>query len=313
MKGGIKARAFGRRTSGSALIAVLWLIMLLSFITVAAIRVVGFDLDVAAANIHGFRAKQLAEMGIAVGANPAVERIDPILKQWDGDEGFEVTLTSEGGKFNINAILMRDDKNLLKSMFIDWGMDIDQAAEVADALGDWIDPNDEESLNGAEVAYYEEIGRINQPFNRPFYDLDEMRLVRGMDLVEALRPDWRDWFTIWSAGGLDINEATDEMIAVAAEVTLEEAMLIPEAVRGPDEIRDTEDDAPFQSQQEALALIGVDGSLRPDILQRFSANETTTRIESTGIAPGAKRRITLVVRNRTGQPAILQRTEEVVP
>lgn len=298
---------------GSALIAVLWLITLLAFISVAAIRVVGFDLDVATANIHGFRAKQLAEMGVAVGANPVVERSDPILRQWSGDEGFEVTLTSEGGKFNINRILMQDDKNLLKNMFIGWGMEIDQAAAVADSLGDWIDPDDEESLNGAEVKYYEDLGRVNQPFNRPFYDLDEMRLVRGMDLVDALRPDWREWFTVWSTGGLDVNEASAEKISVAAESSLEEAMIIPETVRGPDGARDTEDDAPFRSPQEALALIGVDGSVRPDILNRFSANETTTRIESTGITPGAKRRITLVVRNRTGQPAILERTVEVIP
>jgi len=57
-------------------------------------------------------------------------------------------------------------------------------------------------LNGAEKKYYEGEGRINQPFNRPFYNIDEMALVRGMDLVEAVRPDWRNWFTIWSAGPL---------------------------------------------------------------------------------------------------------------
>jgi hypothetical protein len=309
----MKVRGASGKRRGVALIAVLWLIMLLSFIAVATIRVVGFDLDVASSNIHGFRAKQLAEMGIAVGANPAVERIDPILSQWSDGEGFEVRLISEGGKFNINQILMQEDMNLLQNMFIDWGMDIDQAAAVADGLADWVDANDQESLNGAEVAYYEEIGRINQPFNRPFYNLDEMRLVRGMDLVEALRPDWREWFTVWSGGGLDVNEASAEMISVAAEVGVDEAAIIPEMVRGPDAERDTEDDTPFQSPQEALALIGVDGSLRPDILNRFSANETTTRIESTGISVGAKRRIILVVRNRTGQPAILERTEEVVP
>ncbi|MCH7226545.1 general secretion pathway protein GspK [Haloferula sp. A504] len=309
----MKVRGASGKRRGVALIAVLWLIMLLSFIAVATIRVVGFDLDVASSNIHGFRAKQLAEMGIAVGANPAVERIDPILSQWSDGEGFEVRLISEGGKFNINQILMQEDMNLLQNMFIDWGMDIDQAAAVADGLADWVDANDQESLNGAEVAYYEEIGRINQPFNRPFYNLDEMRLVRGMDLVEALRPDWREWFTVWSGGGLDVNEASAEMISVAAEVGVDEAAIIPEMVRGPDGERDTEDDTPFQSPQEALALIGVDGSLRPDILNRFSANETTTRIESTGISVGAKRRIILVVRNRTGQPAILERTEEVVP
>jgi type II secretory pathway component PulK len=307
----LRSRNSGRR--GSALIAVIWLIMLLSFITVATIRVVGFDLDVATADIHGFRAKQLAEMGISIGANPAVDRIDPLLSQWSGDEGFEVTLSSEGSKFNINAILQRDDRALLKAMFANWGMDIEEADLVIDALVDWIDPDDQESLNGAEIAYYEELGRINQPFNRPFFHIEEMRLVRGMDLVEALRPDWREWFTIWSSGGLDINEADPEMIAVAAEVTVEDAMIIAQMVRGPDGQLDTEDDVRFESPQEALALIGVDGSLRPDILARFSANETTTRIESVGITPGAKRRISIVVRNRTGRPSILERTEEVIP
>lgn len=304
-----------RKPNGSALIAVLWLITILSFAAIAAIRVVSFDLDVATANIHGFRAKQLAEMGIAVGANPVVERSDPMLVQFseaDG-EGFEVKIISEGGKFNINSILLSDDTNLLKSMFIDWGLDIDQAAAVADSMVDWIDSNDEESLNGAEFEWYEEVGRINQPFNRPFYSLDEMRLVRGMDLVEAMRPDWQSWFTVWSSGALDLNEADEELIAVAAEVSIEQAGLIPETVRGPDGIRDTDDDAPFGSAQEALALLGVDGTLRPDIVNRFSVNETTTRIESIGTSPGARRKITLVVRNRTGQPAILERTEEVIP
>jgi len=300
---------------GSALVAVLWLIALLSFAAVAAIRVVSFDLDVAAANIHGFRAKQLAEMGIAVGANPVVERSDPMLTQFSAEdgEGFEVKIISEGGKFNINNILFKQDTNLLKTMFIDWGLDIDQSAAVADSLVDWVDTNDEESLNGAEVEWYEAEGRINQPFNRPFYNLDEVRLVRGMDLVEAMRPDWRSWFTIWSSGPLDLNEASEEMIAVAAEVPIEQAAIIPETVRGPDGLRDTDDDAPFGSAQEALALLGVDGTLRPDIVSRFSTNETTTRIESIGTSPGARRKITLVVRNRTGQPAILERTEEVIP
>jgi hypothetical protein len=59
--------------------------------------------------------------------------------------------------------------------------------------------------------------------------------------------------------------------------------------------------------------LGVDGTLRPDIVSRFSVNDTTTRIESIGTSPGARRKITLVVRNRTGQPAILERTEEVIP
>jgi general secretion pathway protein K len=300
---------------GTALLAVIWLIAILAIAALATTRVVSFDMNVASAKIHGFRAKQLAEMGIAVASNPVVKRADPILSRGDEEtgEGFDVKILSEGARFNLNAILLRDDKALLRTMFESWGVDLDTAQEITDAMSDWIDGDEEVALNGAEKEWYEEQGRINQPFNRPFYSLDEIRLVRGMDQIEALRPDWRNWFTIWSSGALDINEASAELISSAAEVSVDVADGVVEQVRGPDGIRDTEDDVPFQDVNSALALLGVDTNARPDILQRFSVNDTTVRIESTGSAEGAKRKIILTLRNRTGRPAILERSEEVIP
>jgi general secretion pathway protein K len=307
--------SFEFQSRGSALVAVLWLIAILAMASIAAIRVVSFDVDLATAQVHGFRARQLAEMGIAVASNPAVKRTDPLLRQLseENGEGFEARIISEGEKFNINAIVLRKDEELLKSMFIDWGLELDEAQAVVDALIDWTDENDEVGLNGAESEWYLDQGRLNQPFNRPFYHLDEARLVRGMDYVEALKPDWRNWFTIWSSGALDLNEAAAELIAAAAEVPVEEASIIPETVRGADGLRDTEDDAPFQSVEQALALLGVDGTLRPEVSARMTVNDTTTRLESIGSVSGARRKITVIVRNRTGRPAVLERTEEVLP
>jgi type II secretory pathway component PulK len=297
------------------LLAVIWLIAILALATMTALRVISFDMEIASAKIHGSRARHVAEMGIAIGSNPVVKRSDPILRQFDGEagEGFEVRVISEGSRFNINAILLRDDTALLRSMFIDWGLELDDAQAVSDALMDWVDENDEVLLNGAEFEQYEALGRINQPFNRPFYNLAEMRLVLGMDLVEAVRPDWREWFTIWSGGALDLNDAPAELIAAAAEIRVEEAEVIPETVRGTDGQRDTEDDVPFENAAAALDLLGVDANGRPDIARRFTVNDATTRIESIGQAEGAKRRITVIVRNRTGKPALLERTEEIIP
>lgn len=308
-------RSVSNAPRGSALVAVLWLIGILALAAISAITVVNFDADVSTSQIHGFRARQLAEMGIAVGTNPAVKRTDPLLHQFSEEtgEGFDVRLVSEGEKFNINAILMKGDEPLLKSIFVDWGMNVDDAAALVDALVDWVDTNDEIQLNGAEKQWYTDQGRLNQPFNRPFYTLDEMRLVRGMDALEALKPDWRDWFTIWSSGALDLNEASAELIAAAAEIPVERAEIIPETVRGTDGIRDTDDDKPFQNLQEAISLLGVDTELRPDISARMTVNDTTTRIESTGTVAGARRKIVVIVRNRTGRPAVLERTEEVMP
>ena len=300
---------------GAALFAVIWLIAILALACMAALRVISFDMEVASMKIHGSRARQIAEMGIAVGSNPVVKRTDPILRQLDEEsgEGFEVRIISEGGRFNLNAILLQEDKALLRSIFIEWGLELDQAQAVADALGDWVDPDDEVALNGAEVAEYEKLGRINQPFNRPFYEINEARLVLGMDMVEAVRPDWRDWFTVWSSGPLDLNEASAELIAAAAEIPVERASVIPEMVRGPDGERDTIDDVPFQNAAAALDLLGIDANGRPDLARRFTVNEATTRIESIGYAAGNKRKINVIVRNRTGRPALLERTEEIIP
>ena len=304
-----------RKSRGAALMAVIWLIAILSLACISTLRVISFDMEIASAKIHGSRARQIAEMGIAIGSNPVVKRSDPILRQMDGEsgEGFEVKIVSEGGRFNINSIILQEDKALLRTLFVDWGLELDAAQEVADALGDWVDADDDEALNGAEKSFYEDQGRINQPFNRAFYDLSEVSLVRGMDMVEAVRPDWRNWFTIWSGGALDLNEAPAELIAAAAEIPVDQAEIIPETVRGTDGLRDTTDDVPFQNAAAALDLLGIDVEGRPDIAGRFTVNDATTRIESIGYAEGAKRKINVIVRNRTGRPALLERTEEIIP
>ena len=300
---------------GFALVAVLWLIAILSLAAVTTLRVISFDMQVATAKVHGSRAFQLAEMGIATGSNPAVERNDPLLHRIDeaNNEEVHVAINSEGARFNINSLVFAEDKTLLRSIFIHWGLDIDSAQALSDAFTDWIDEDDEVALNGAEIEDYEKAGRLNQPFNRPFYDIEEMALVMGMDQIEALRPDWRNWFTIWSAGTLDINEADAELISVAAEVAPELTSIIPETVRGTDNIRDTEDDVPFQDVASALSLLGIGGETGQIIAQRFTVQDTTTRIISTARSGDSTRRITAIVRNRTGRPILLDRITEIVP
>lgn len=304
-----------KQQPGIALIAVLWLIAILSLAAVTTLSVISFDTEITTSKVHGSRALQLAEMGIAIGANPVIKRDDPLLHRIDeeNNEEIHVTLTSESARFNINTLVLAEDKTLIRSIFIHWGMDLDDAQALTDALTDWVDGDEEVALNGAEIDEYTKMGRINQPFNRPFYDIEEMRLVRGMDEIEALRPDWRNWFTIWSGGTLDINEADSELISVAAEVRPEMSAIIPETVRGTDGIRDTEDDVPFQDIAAALSLLGIDANTRQDIAQRFTVNDTTTRIISTARSGESTRRIITILRNRTGKPILLSRTIEIVP
>ncbi len=308
------ARHFSSHRPGSALLAVLWLIAILSMAAMVTLRVVSFDMEVATMQVHGFEARQMAETGLAIGCNPNIRRNDPLLHYVaDNGDSYDVRIVPEGARFNMNAILLRGDKSLLNSIFTSWGLSVDDSNMVTDSLSDWISTTGAVSANGAGADWYLAQGRFNQPFNRPFYNLDEIRLVRGMDLVEAVRPDWRNWFTIWSSGKLDANEAEAELIAAAAEVPVADAQMIPDQVRGPDGIRDTDDDVPFQKIADVLALLKVDTSIRPDILARFTLNDPAVRVESIGQSGGAKRKISLILRNRTGVPAVIERIEEIIP
>ncbi len=303
------------KASGSALIAVFWIMAILALAVFSAVRVVYLDADIAVAQVNGFDALQVAERGVSVAVNPVIQRDDPLLIWADAEKeiSYRARITSEATRFNINVLLLRKDKQLLTDIFTDWGLVLEDAQMLVDNLTDWVDTGDLTELNGAEVDWYEDQGRPNHPFNRPFYSLDEMRLVKNMQMLEEVNPDWRNWFTVWSNGKLDLNEAAPELIAAAAEVSIDDAQDLVEYVVGPDRERDTEDDQRIQNLTEGLEILGVSDFQRPVIEPRLTVQDATTRIISVGQAGTVRRKITLIIRSRTGQPPILSRKEEIIP
>lgn len=300
---------------GSALVAVLWLIGILSLAVFAAITVVSFDSDVVRVRIHGIQARHMAERGIAIASTSAIEPGDPLLERYFEEKGggFRATIRSEGARFNLNAIILRQDRDLMLDLLTDWGIKLDEAEMIYDSLSDWVDEDDSIGLNGAEFEYYERQGRAEQPFNRPFYDLAEVELVRGWNLVTELRSDWKDWFTLWSSGQLDINEARPELIAAAVRGDVQTAQELVDRIKGPDGIRFTEDDLPIEDLNAAFDLLGVPLIDRELAQPRLTVEDGTERIESIGEINNTRWQITLILRNRSGRPSILKRTENILP
>ena len=107
----------------------------------------------------------------------------------------------------------------MADVFQSWGIELSEAQEIVNCLLDWVDADDVTSAapDGAEAEWYEaNVGSLNYPFNRAFYDVEEMQFVKGMDVVAAYKPNWRDYFTVRSQGPLDINDADANLIVVAA-------------------------------------------------------------------------------------------------
>ncbi len=232
---------------GSALLVVLWVIALLSFLIVTSMMVVMQDVETVAARRLVFRARQLAETGVAIGANPLVKPADPLLrKKVSPVESYEVNITTEEGRFNLAALLTEERRAVLERLFGSWGLRPIEAEAVVDALMDWVDNDDFKRLKGAEKEDYKKEGFNDRPYNRPFESLDEATLVRGMELVAQANPGWRGAFTLWGQGALDINEAPAELIAIAADVPVSAARVLVAARYGADGIPHTEDDQPMQ-------------------------------------------------------------------
>lgn len=296
---------------GSALLAVLWIVALLSMLVATTSLLVMQDVDTVGTRRQMFRARMLAEMGLAFAAHPDVRPDDPLLRQEIADgEGFEVEMIGEDGRLNPNLLIQRQDRETLRRVFRAWGMDLMQSDSLFDALTDWVDEDSFKQPRGAEFRDYNGIAGL--PFNRPFRSLEEMALVRGMDVVDSVFPQWRDWFSIHASGVLDINEAAPEIVAAVTGADIIIAQQLQARRLGRDGIRNTLDDAVFPDLQSAVRLLGVSGSTE-GLDQILSVTSNTRRIISRGTTGGFTKSIIAIVQGGTtstgGASAILELTE----
>lgn len=294
--------------------AVLWVVLILTGVLVATLSLVQMEAEGVTEETNAYRASMVAHTGLSYAVHPSVKRDDPLLRYTseEYDEGYTVNVEPEAKRFNLNSILQGGDKALMRNLFTFWGADDAQAASMTDALVDWVDRGDVASLNGAEKEVYEEMGFTDRPYNRPFEDLEDVRLVVGFDAMERLRPDWREWFTLRSEGKLDVHEARSEFLQVAAEVEASQADEFVASVKGEDGIYGTEDDGRFPSVDAALTAMAAPGGARRQVIRnRFVTRGQILRIESVGRSGNFRAHIIATIRKQGAKPNILDYKERV--
>ncbi|MBI4024402.1 MAG: general secretion pathway protein GspK [Verrucomicrobia bacterium] len=291
---------------GSALLMVLWAMILMSVVVLGLVELVTLNQDEFVARARDFRALQLAECGLAVGLHPNVEDGDEVLKQPVAPgEKFEVRLTSEGARLQINHLLATNQRAILIALFEKWGVPSADAGAAVDCLSDWVDADDLEHLNGAERDDYTAVGRPGYPPNRPFRSVEEMALVRGMDIVAAKKPDWDTCFTIWSDGKLDVNEASAELIEVVCGVTPQQAEALVSRRWGSDGKPGTDDDFRYKDLNQVRLVLGMADPDFQLVAGRLTLQDPTRRIESTGIVGEYRKTLMVVVRRNVNPPQYL--------
>lgn len=295
----------------SALLLVLWAALFMSLTVLGVVEFVAFGLDETVVHLKDFQARQLAESGLVIGLHPLVQPGDPVLQQeFPNGDRISVSITPEDGRLPINAMLAREQTDALKELFIRWGMGEEDAAILTDSLADWVDSNHTPRLNGAENDYYTEQGYPHYPRNQPFASLDEMLAVRGMDGLALIKPDWRDYFTVYGSGSLNINGASADAIETMLGVSPDEAQALVDYRNGPDGLPNTEDDLRYQSLEQVRAVLGR----TPDNVEfsRITVESSVLRVESRGTVGGTtSRRLSVVAETIPGKrPVVLTSMED---
>ncbi len=91
---------------------------------------------------------------------------------------FRYGVTDESGKINPNMLMRLDPSG---KVLHDALMKLPNMTEdVADAIVDWIDPDDDPRANGAESQYYQGLSPSYRCKNGPLDSLEELLLVRGV-------------------------------------------------------------------------------------------------------------------------------------
>jgi general secretion pathway protein K len=229
----------GRR--GFALLAALWLVMAIA--TVA----LGLSLEAREHRAIGIAASERATARAAAAGGLAVARArleqalrrprsagsgaqmlrasDPWLDADSllgdtlrfGDVIVWVRADDLGAKVNVNALPEDDLRQFLSFVLRDYGA----ADALAQAIEDWRDRDDLPRSRGAERKEYLAQDRLDLPSNRPFRDVDELRLVEGMtpELFAQVAP----YLTTYGSSRINVNAAPEpvlRMIRGIAEPTV---------------------------------------------------------------------------------------------
>jgi type II secretory pathway component PulK/DNA uptake protein ComE-like DNA-binding protein len=93
--------------------------------------------------------------------------------------GVRYGLENESARLNLNTVLLADSAQAGNAKKILMGLP-GMTDAIADAILDWIDPDNEQRESGAELDYYGSLDPPYAPRNGPLGSIEELLLVRGV-------------------------------------------------------------------------------------------------------------------------------------
>jgi hypothetical protein len=289
--------------SGAALMLTLWALFLLSAMVISWALDIDSRLTLSGDANRGLAAEAMAASGAEVALHPSVKPSSPNLHRALGArEGYDVRITGEGGRLNLNWLTAGEDPirlEILRKYLELKGVDLNERDRMMDALLDWVGPNAGlHRLNAPpETADY-------RPSHAPLTSVDELKKIVGWGEFTS-QPGWEDDFTIDSSGPIDLAWASRDVLRALPGMRDDFVDRFLQLRRGPDGIDGTADDAQFRNLADVQYALGFS----PEQFQQLAAlvgfNDQVMRILSVGKSGNIARTVKMVVRKSGNIPEVI--------
>lgn len=299
----MKARpAIHIRSRGSALLLVLWAMLLLVAATFGWLSWVQMRVVAEGEANRAMEARAMARSGLMIALHPQVTRLTPLpAEELVPGAGYELRLRSEGGKLNINWLLQGGEPRKI-DIFKHWleqrGLDFQQREVLVDCLLDYMDADNIKRLNGAE-----DDGNYH-PANRQLLSVEELRQVRGAEPLTS-KVGWEDELTVYSLGPIDLSAASAEILELLPGLGDARVRAFVTMRHGRDGIDGTADDYVFKNLAEIQQALDLSPTQFEQLRSLVSINDPTLEIRSIGHSGATTRTIGVVARKAGGKPQIL--------
>lgn len=168
---------------GLALVAVLWIVVVMTAIVAVISQTGRLNMKMATGALDEARCRWACRAGVETAIavlNEDEKDSDCLTDLWSDDAkdfndvqleraAFTVRVTDEAGKLNVNTVT----KEQLMALPL-------MESQIADAILDWRDTDDEPRAEGAESGYYENPRYPYTIRNGPFRSIRELLRVKGV-------------------------------------------------------------------------------------------------------------------------------------
>ncbi|HTL78429.1 MAG TPA: hypothetical protein VL136_03405 [Candidatus Babeliales bacterium] len=245
-----------KQDSGAALLLSLWALFLLAGVVFAWALNINSRLTVSATAGRVLSAEAMASSGAEVALNPTIKPASANLHRKMGNESYDVEMTGECGRFNLNLLAPGGVENpvliaALRQYLNIRGVDLNDLDVMMDSLLDWITPT-----KGLHRLNAPEETDDYRPTHAALTSVDELKKIAGWAEYTS-KPGWDEDFTTIIGGCQQVDAAyASRDVLRAFGIPDEFVDRFLQMRRGQDGVDGTADD-PQMDQATAFSLLGL--------------------------------------------------------